>query len=66
MVPERIIKKNGERTPPCQMERQRVEEEAWIQREESIQAAMRADPNITREELEDQLDEADRINNDAR
>jgi hypothetical protein len=48
------------------MERQRVEEEAWIQREESIQAAMRADPNITREELEDQLDEEDRVNNEAR
>jgi len=55
-----------ERIEARQMERQREADNARIQREESIQAAMRADPNITREELEDQLDEADRAINDAR
>ena len=55
-----------ERNEARQMERQRAADEAAISREESIQAALAADPNMTREELERMIAEGERENNEAR
>ena len=50
-----------ERNETRQREREEERDQAWLQREESIQAALNADPNITRAELERMLDEEDRV-----
>lgn len=49
-----------ERLEARQMERQRAADEAAISREESIQLALAADPNMTREELERMIAEGER------
>lgn len=42
-------------------EREEARDEALLRREESIQAALNSDPNMTREELGMMLDEEDRV-----
>ena len=54
-----------ERSASRQRERERAADEAAIHREESIQAAMDNDPNISHRELERMIDEAERDTNDA-
>ena len=50
-----------ERNETRQREREEERNQAWLRREESIQAALDADPNITRAELERMLNEEDRV-----
>lgn len=51
-----------ERREARQLEREDARAAAWLQREESIQQAMAADPSITRAELENMRDEEDEYN----